>query len=100
MFAQYVWPYPPLPVFFAVCVVSTTIQAFFIKRKLKIRFIFPFLGVLNLVYAYFYASHASAIPGVLFSEIYIFFTYALPGIAVLGGTAFGGCIVLLWRLCI
>lgn len=97
MFVGYVWPYRPWEVFYIVCVSCAVLQTIFVKRRAKIRFLLPFLGVLDLLCAVFYACHADAIPGVLFSEIYLFLTYALPGVAALAGAALGTGIGALWR---
>ena len=89
-FPPYVWPYPPGPIFLVLTVAALAIGMILAHRAPRLRRLLPLLGVLILAVAV--PMGFLIIPpqnGVLFGELYTTIAVALPGGAILLGSALG-----------
>ncbi len=89
VFAEYQWPYRPTLLFLIVFLVTTCLQTLFKQKGWKLRLLFPIFSFLTFALGVLYAWQTPQIPGLPFSDLYVWLTVALPGIAALCGALVG-----------
>lgn len=72
-------------------------QTVFKRYEWKWKYLIPILSILDCIAGLIYALLTPLIPGVLFSDFYVWLTVALPGVAALFGVALGQLLGYLWR---
>lgn len=88
-FSPYVWPYPPRPVFLGLLVAALAVQIILAHKAPRLRWVLPCCGGLILFLSIPAGFLIPPQAGVLFGEFDAMLAFALPGVAVLLGSALG-----------
>ena len=88
-FSPYVWPYPPRPVFLGLLATALAAQIILTHKVPRFRRVLPCCGGLILFLSIPAGFLIPPQAGVLFGEFGTMLAFALPGVAVLSGSALG-----------
>lgn len=88
-FSPYVWPYPPRPVFLGLLITALAVQIILAHKAPRLRRVLPCCGGLLIVVSIPAGFLIPPQAGVLFGEFGTMLTFALPGTAILLGSAAG-----------
>ena len=89
MFRPYVWPYSPRPAFGILMAAALIIQILFAHNIPRLRPLLPIFGGLILIAAIPAGHLIPPQDGVFLGELYTMFAVAIPGAAILFGSALG-----------